>query len=317
MKRWWINALSILVAGALTITVTGCGDDDDKGTGTSDLSTEEQYEIITKYFSLDPDNDSAAIDVTGIALGLLSGEYWDGVDTSDIIMTAQRLVPNTTLAKRAAHGDDSLDVDYDFVTGWWAIFYRVDLSSEFGDFELTFRDSVRFQDAEGHPQMEPDVTTSRLDLIQDLTSHVSGLNEGLAAHGDDHFDLTTSVDSRFAALRTAFDTAQVDGDAGVTFTLDASANDTAAVIGFEFDASFDEVSIPLEGTGDGPCPSDGDISATLDIAVSLEAGDETAEAEGTWDASIDFTGDGNADVDVQSGDFTKSYSGQVCGEPLL
>ncbi len=310
MKKWWLNGVCMMLVGALTVFAIGCGDD--KGSGSDSLTTEEQYTVITEYFTFDPDDDSTAVDVTGIALGLLSGEYWDGVDTADATVLAKRVIPS---AKRVSNDDDSLYVDYNFVSGWWVIYYRVSDSGELGSFELAFRDSVRYQDSEGHAQFEPDESTNRIDLTQQLTSHVSGSPQGLAAAEGDHFELGTSANSRFVVVRSAADMAQVDGFAGVNFNLDAATNDSAAVIGFDLQAEYDELMIPI-GQFDGePCPTGGEVSAGLDISVSVQAGDETAEAEGSWDASINFTGGGNATVDIQSGDFSEEYSGQACDPP--
>jgi hypothetical protein len=310
MRKWWINGLCVLVAGVLAVSSVGCGDDDDDS---NSLTTEEQYDVISEYFSFDPNDQSGAIDVTGIALGLLSGEYWDGIDTSDATGLVKRLVPN---AKRIADDSDSLFVDYSVATGWWVIYYRATVEGEGGEFGLAFRDSVRYSDASGNSQIEPSETTDRIDLRQQLTSHVTGVAEGLAAHGDDHFDLETTANSRLAITRASIDMAEVNGTASVTFDLDASKDDTAAVIILGLGSEYSELMIPLAGFEGGPCPTSGGVTADFDADVTLEAGEETAHAEGSWDATIDFTGDGSATVEVQSGDFSRDYTGPVCEPPV-
>lgn len=310
MRKCWINGLCVLVAGVLAVSTVGCGDDDDDS---NSLTTEEQYEVISEYFTFDPDDQSGAIDVTNLALGLLSGEYWDGIDTSDATGLGKRLIPN---AKRFADDSDSLYVDYDLATGWWVIYYSFTVTGEGGDFGLSFRDSVRYSDAAGNSQLEPNETTDRIDLRQQLTSHVTGLTEGLAAHGDDHFDLENTANARLTVTRAGFDMAEVNGTAGVTFDLDASANDSAAVIVLGLGAEYHELMIPLAGFEGEACPTSGDVMADFNAEVTLETEDETAHAEGSWEATIDFTGDGTATVEVQSGDFSREYSGTVCDPPV-
>jgi len=288
----------------------GCGDDDDDS---NSLTTEDQYDVISQYFSFDPNDQSGAIDVTGIALGLLSGEYWDGIDTADATGLGKRLIPG---AKRVAEDSDSLFVDYNIATGWWVIYYRFTVEGEGGGFGLAFRDSVRYSDASGNSQIEPSETTDRIDLRQQLTSHVTGAPEGLAAHEEDHFDLETTANARLTVTRASFDMAEVNGTAGVTFDLDASEGDSAAVINLGLGAEYDGLMIPLAGFEGEPCPTSGGVTADFNADVTLEAGEETAHAEGSWDATVEFTGDGSATVEVQSGDFSREYTGPVCDPPV-
>lgn len=310
MRKWWINGLCILMAGALAVVAVGCGDDDDDSNA---LTTEDQYNAISEYFAFDPNAEDAAIDVPGIALGLLSGEYWDGIDSSDVIGVGKRSIP---IAKRGTEDSDSLYIDYDIPTGWWVVYYNFTVLNEEGGFTLTFRDSVRYSDGTGNSQFEPNETTERIDLRQQLTSHVMGLSEGLAAHGEDHFDLGTTANSRLVVTRASVSEAQVDGTGDVTFALDASASDTAVVINLGLESEYTELLIPIAGFEGVPCPTSGGVTADFVADVTIEAGEETAQAEGSWEAAIDFTGDGSASVEVQSGDFSREYSGQVCEPPV-
>jgi hypothetical protein len=312
MRKWWIKMCVFASLTAVALFAAGCGDDDE-GNGSSELTKDEQLEVITQYITFDPD-DPGALDVTNYALELLSGQYWDGIDTADVVGIGKRVAP---LAKMTTHPMDaeSLFVDYNFVTGWWVIYFDVTVSDEFSEFSVTARDSIRFADAEGDPQFEPDENTHRIDLASQVVGRIASGAGGLAAHGEDHLVLESESASRFAITKVGDDLAQVDGDAVAELTLDASVEDTALTIGIGLDAGYSELVVPVANFQGEPCPTSGEVTAGMDIAIALEKGDSQAEAEGSWDASVEFVGDGNVTLHVESGDFSEDYAGQTCEPP--
>lgn len=315
MRKWLQPAAGLALALWIGVFAIGCGDDD-KGSGPTQLTEEEQFEIIQWYFSFDPENQTGAVDITSYVLGLMAGQYWDGIDTSDVVALGKRALP---LAKAAVTATDieSLYVDYNFVSGWWAIYYHISQSDAQSEFEVIACDSIRFKDGEGNPQIEPDpVTTVSIEMAMQLTSSISGTVAPLAASGGDYLSLGAQTATRFTVNKLNALSAQVDGGGGIGFQLEAVSGDTAeAEFDFDFTADYDQVVVPLGEFQGELCPSSGDVTAGLDVSLAVRQGDNEAEAEGSWDASITFTGGGNATLHVESGDFSEDFSGQACYPP--
>lgn len=315
MRKWLQPAAGMALALWIGVFAFGCGDDD-KGSGPTQLSEEEQFEIIQQYFSFDPDNQTGAVDITSYVLGLMAGQYWDGIDTSDVVMLGKRALP---LGKAGVTSVDveSLYVDYNFVSGWWEIYYSISSIDAQSEFQVIARDSIRFKDGQGNPQIEPDpVTTVSVEMSLWLQSLIAGTVAPMSAGAGDYLSLGAQTATRFVVNKLDALTAQVDGAADVGFLLEAASGDTAeAEFDFDFTADYDEVVVPLTEFQGELCPTSGEVSAGLDVALEVRQGDNEAEAEGSWDASITFTGGGNATLHVESGDFSEDFSGQACYPP--
>ncbi|HWO57164.1 MAG TPA: hypothetical protein VNN55_06320 [bacterium] len=315
MRKWLQPAAGMALALGIGLCAFGCGDDD-KGSGPAQLSEEEQFEIIQQYFSFDPENQTGAVDIASYVLGLMAGQYWDGIDTSDVVTLGKRALPP---AKAGATSVDveSLYVDYNFVSGWWEIYYSISSTDAQSAFQVIARDSIRFKDGQGNPQIDPDpVTTMSVEMAMQLTSSLSGTAAPLSAGAGDYLSLSAQTATRLAVNKVDALTAQVDGAADVGFLLQAASGDTAeAEIDFDFTADYDEVVVPLTEFRGELCPTSGEVSAGLNVALDVRQGENEAEAEGSWDASITFTGGGNATLHVESGDFSEDFSGQVCYPP--
>ncbi len=54
MKTWWLNGLSMFVAGTLAVFALGCGDDDKGSNSSSDLTEEEQYALAAQVMQAAP-----------------------------------------------------------------------------------------------------------------------------------------------------------------------------------------------------------------------------------------------------------------------
>lgn len=310
MSRWFKYGIVVAAIVVLAILANGCGDDK-KGTNSNTLSTEDQFNEVSKFFSFDPDGgDPDAIDVTGLVLSLMTPQYWDGVDPEDVGGSAKHMFPSPKLA---GVDTDSLYYNFDAIHGWWVVYYHLTSSGQGASLDLTFRDSVRFENAQGTPQVEPNENTARVKLYQHLTALANSTSSGLAADAGDHLELGTTADSRFEVTRATLTDVQVDGAANVTLNLLAHSGDTASAdIDFGLNANYDAVTIPIPDQATDACPTDGDVSAGMDISIAVTSGDESASADGSWDASVSFTGNGNATVNVESGDFSKQFSGQAC-----
>jgi hypothetical protein len=310
MNRWIKYGIVVAGLGALAVIGLGCGSDN-KGSNSNKFTAEDQYNEISGFFSFDPDSNSPdTLNVTHFVLSLMTPQYWDGVDPQDIGAQAKRMLPGPMLA---GVDRDSLFYDYDSVGGWWVIYYQVSASGQNDFTALTLRDSIRFETQQGAPQQDPTLITARVKLYQRLDLQRSAGSQGLAAVAANDTSLGVTVGSRLQVSRASLEAVQVDGGANVAMNLIAHSGDAdSAKIDVGFVAAYNAVTIPIPDQASDACPASGEVTAGMDIAIAYKSGNQSGSADGSWDASVNFTGNGNATVNVESGDFTKQLSGQAC-----
>jgi hypothetical protein len=249
---------ALLLLTVLALIALGCGSDD-KGTNASDLTPEEQLELIRAF---DLDTNTAGPALLQMALLPVSSGYLDGISEDDFnpfdylgaFMTSMKFtgidhrvqesarryaasVPaDFRLSDRIASILEDADADADsfFIsydeTGWWRVYVSVDLDTVMQDGTLegtvVFRDSLRFLSSSGQPMVQP-------------TEETDGFNHG--------FDVSVSMQMSASDQQTGqFDVgvnlgmsgfADLDGLLGATTTISSNsaidANDIDVVFSFQ------------------------------------------------------------------------------------
>jgi len=295
-----------LVIGVLMIA--GCGGDDDKGTGSSGLTAQDQFTQLTQFIEFDPDAvESDNFNVSDLMLSQTFTQFWDGMDESDFEDFSSFLA-KPLAASANVIADTSLSITYNPGSGWWyANFVLTQVYPEFGlSSSIAIKDSVRYEMLDGTPQMVPDETTTHRVLQK--ASLVVGIGFGGSGSAV-QFDVAAGSDVDATGLNTS--TVNVSGDGTYAIGITASGNEGTVNMDIGMGSSWNDVAISDPMSSD-PCPTEGDISGdfTLDLDVVNNTGHYTAN--GAWNLGIDFTGGGNTTVNVQSGDFNQSFTGNVC-----
>ncbi|GAB4319355.1 MAG: hypothetical protein Kow0074_08920 [Candidatus Zixiibacteriota bacterium] len=306
MKRFIGISATFLVVMVFVLLIVGCGGGG-KSTGVDSgtLAKDKQFEELDQFVDMDFESEGALFDINDIVAGQSSSPYWDGVDSSDVLgdplMAPSRL---QGLGKVGSLQNESLNLVYDDQSGWWSITYSA--SDEFFGIEINLRDSVRFETLEGNPQQDPDAGTYRViergSLTMDWT--LSG------DEGSFSLVMDTDVDLDVTGLNTNVVT--VNGGSAGVFDFDVISPDTSVYLDFDFTASNDEVTVDGPNPGPDACPTGGSASASFSVDIEVNEGGDRQTASGTWDATVQFLGDGRATVTVESGDFSHSATGDIC-----
>lgn len=310
MKKWWINGLAMLMAGAMTVFAVGCGDDDDKGNNSdTELTEEQQYAYAQALMSAAP----------GLMVQNFGSQFWDGVDQEDFTFSffgLGKMVPPhlgkavPVLAKPIQLEADTVIFGYNAGTGWWKFHVEFSFDDDTSGISvsLLLDDSVRFQTDAGVPQLEPNDNTSTFFHQGDLTLEVSIDADSLgvfavAIGGENDFSVT--------GLNEDFVTVNGSTDAAIDFELDTDS--VTADIEMQFLGEVEDV---VTANVPESCPDDGLLTLDFEMDFVVEQGDETASASGDWAVQVDLTGEGMAHITVQSGDFEAEGDEFICDPPL-
>jgi len=305
MMRYGFIA-ACLVIGILMIA--GCGGDDDKGTGVTGLTAQEQFDQLNTFVTFDPNGQGDGyFNVSDLMLTQSFTQFWDGIDESDFDNIGDFLGGGLS-ASASAIADTSLSFTYDPVGGWWSVnFLLTQAYPQFGfTASVAVKDSVRYENSSGTAQMIPDEATTnrvmqRATVVVALGFQDQGNVITMDAEAGSNIDatgLTTSV-------------VNITGDGDYTFGIGATGNGGSVDMTIGMQSSWNDVSITDPG-GSSPCPTSGDISGSFTLGIDVQDNTGHYQADGTWDVGILFTGGGNTTVNVQSGDFDQSYTGNVC-----
>ena len=289
------------------IIAAGCGSD--KGTGPETLSKEAQFDTLTAYLSFEPEDGGE--DVVSMLLGQLMPEFWDGIDESDFASRAGSFTPGVSAsAKLVAMTDTSLSYSYDPVGGWWYVDFRMSGIDDFFSIisSTVIKDSVRFETEDGTPQMIPDeATTHRVLQKASVAFYLGAGDSGNSVELD--LGMTSNLDA--AGLNTS--AVNVNGNGTYTVGIAAEGDEGTVDMTVAMQSNWDDVTL-ANPDGQEVCPISGDISGGFTLDMSVVEGTHRYEAAGDWNVGILFTGNGNTTVNVQSGDFQESFSGNVCSE---
>ena len=304
-----MRRLLTIIAGGLAflfviLLLTSCGGS--KSTNESgDLTKEQQFEDIDEFINLDLESDESLVDINAIFSGQSSSPYWDGVDSADVVSSGLLASPQLSgLGKIASLQDETLTLEYNPQSGWWAIDY-VGQDDLFGII-VNVHDSVRFETLEGTPQRDPDASTYRFveraaaSLVWQLTAQ------------DGSFDLSIDTDIDLDATGLNTNLVTVDGASSGNFDVYAANADTVIDLSLAFSGANNNVTVDGPLPPDGACPNGGSASASLAVDLAVQEGNQSAQASGQWDVSVIFLGDGRGTVTVQSGDFTHEVTGDIC-----
>lgn len=310
MKRWWINGICMMLAGALTVFAVGCGDDDDKGTNgtTGDLTEEEQYVLAQQLMAAAP----------GLMIQNFGSQFWDGVDPEDFtfnLFGLGKAIP-PGIGKRIPMLSTPTQLEADTViygytpSGWWKFHVEFALEDDTLGIavSIVLDDSVRFQTETGTAQPDPDENTHTFLHEGELTLNVSLDAESLGTFvvgigGDNDFTVT--------GLNQAMVTVNGSTGAAIDFEIDTDSAD--AEIEMEFLGTVDDVIAPNEPEA---CPVDGMISLDFEMDFYVEAGDEVSRGSGDWEVDVDILNADVAHVTVRSGDFEVEGDQSICEPPL-
>jgi hypothetical protein len=300
----------------MMVFAAGCGDDD-KGNNSGGLTEEEQFEEISKFFNFDPNDDGeeSTSEMIDLFLGTIPSQYWDGVDPGDFGAAGKR-VANSSFphADWAGVDDDSLSYsyDYDSTTGWWVVYFSVGFSGGPNSSGIFFRDSVKFEEDGGEYQREPDTNTAHVRFRQQMGLNAVGPLLDSAMNEIGFVDVSTSGRSNFDVDGLNLAEATISGRNVIDVDFDGSVEDTSVILLLGLAANVVGLTVPTDDIDGDACPTGGTIDGSMAIDLTVEQGDETASGKGAFTANIEFSGGGNATVEVESGDFSRTFSGQAC-----
>lgn len=305
--RYGIIAV-FLVAGVLLIV--GCGGDDDKGTGPSSLSTQEQLNDLNEFVNLEPDSTGQYFEIENLILLQPMAQFWDGIDSSDFDDFTDIFSGGGLAASAPTDADTSITISYDPVGGWWYVdVLLIEAYPQYGFYtSIALKDSVRFETSEGTVPPVLDETT--IDRVLQHASLTIGISFGTSGNMI-QFDLQAGSDLDASGLTTS--TVGITGNGSYAFSISAENDQGSVDMTVSMESIWNDVSIS-DATGDNPCPTSG--SVTGNFTLDIDAQDNTGHyaANGDWDLGVDFIGGGNTIVSVQSGNFQKSYTGNICSK---
>lgn len=282
---------ALVLAGAVVIALASCSKDK-KSTNTVSLTKDQQYAAA----------ESLMVQIVPLTVMQFGKQFWDGVDAHDF--GAENLAP-FRLGKMTAT-TDSVSYHYDIARGWWMIFAQATVTgNSSGNGQLTLRDSVRFETQSGRAQASPNDSTYRLRLGSSMATNME------AASGDS-MSLSIEFSGHTAADVTGLNdyVATINGNTDATLGFGVVAGANSANIGFNFNASINDLTM---STYQGDlCPSGGAMDVNLDLSVDQHLNGKHDSASGTWDVQLAFTGNRSADLDVHSGDYHVQDTVNIC-----
>lgn len=201
MKSNWLSRGAALVLALVLSVGVGCSSSQDggNGTGSTELTPEEQYQLIEPF--ADPEVIGQVM--VPVIIGQAGVVFWDGVDPEDVteflaglgfgsfraataglpgigelafangVRKATPAVSGTDfraliapLIRQAAVEAESVSVAYDAVKGWWfidaTVSFDFDSAGMVLSLDMSLRDSVRFETAAGTPTRDPGIMTDRI-----------------------------------------------------------------------------------------------------------------------------------------------------------
>ena len=296
-----------VIAGVML--VAGCGGDDDKGTGTSGLSSEDQLNDLNQYVNFDLDSTGEFFDIQDLILLQPMTQFWDGIDSTDFDLFTQSLSASLA-ASASTDADTSLTISYDPIGGWWYVdFLLTQAIPELGFYtSFAVKDSIRFETSDGTVPTVLNETT--IDRVLQRASLTIGIGFGSSGNSL-QFDVQAGSNLDASGLTTA--TVGITGDGNYAIGISADNDQGSADLNIGMESNWSDVSIE-DPTSDNPCPTSGDIDGSFTLDIDAQDNTGHYQASGTWDLGIAFTGGGNTTINVQSGDFQKSYTGNICSK---
>jgi hypothetical protein len=334
----------VLLLGVALIALGCSSDDDGGGTNVSNLTPQEQ-DAMLQQFGVDMPTMAATMmplammsvsggffdgvsedDFSGFDLGGFGflGMRMVGLDDIAVAGSRNAATAGVTLGDhvaeliRRAAAQDEINVSYDTEKGWWfataAISVQEVVEGQSINMTLNLADSLRFEDGSQNAMQDPGEMTDRflhgysLGLLLDVLANDEGLS----------MDIELDVDLTGNADVTGLTTALVDMTGGSVINVGTDANIVVD------QPEIDPVNMDVDGTVsmnagvDGfrfapptnpeidPCPTDGMMTAGIDLDLDVRQNTERLQAVGGWDMSVDITSQGLADVTVSSGSYSRS-----------
>lgn len=185
---------------------------------------------------------------------------------------------------------DSISLDNN-----WHVVYATDLATSFSWSRV---DSLQFAHS-GVPQQTGNGATSM--------SFRHHFNLNYADTTGIYRDREGNASFEFTAINTS--TATVNGTRDVAISTRATVNGVVWRRDYTIEMTFNGVTVPkADGNWQRGCPSSGTVTGT----VTLEsAKGDAALTSSTWDFEATFD-NGEANITITSGTYTRSYSGSLC-----
>lgn len=245
--RWIIPALC-----AAGLATAGCNSQDDSPTGASNVDVELDSATVSENAISTMDFMNGLIDgVDALAAGDLSGVAGDlGLPQGSTVR-------------------DDFVASYDDLQGAWVFDANGTETDASGTATYDVYFLVRFIDAAGAPQQEPDQTTSRMDL--DLDFHVSASAEEDGSTFALALDYT--MDLSVSGIQTGPYVVDGTGDIGVDMELTGSGAEEDLRLDLAMGWDMD-VSVPV---------SDGCPSGTASVSVEEFRFDAEYDGQGGYD----------------------------------
>lgn len=262
MKSNWLSRGAALVF-ALGL---GCSSSDNggNGTGSTELTPEEQYQLIEPF--ADPEVIGQVM--VPVIIGQAGVVFWDGVDPEDVteflaglgfgsfraataglpgigemafangVRKATPAVSGTDyraliapLIRQAAVEAESVSVAYDDAKGWWfidaTVSFDFDSAGTVLSLDMSLRDSVRFETAAGTPTRDPGILTDRIRHGLDFSIAVAvGVDD--ETFGSIDFDAGIDLASNVDVTGLSTGIANINGATSLNtdFNLDADLPDS-------------------------------------------------------------------------------------------
>ncbi len=310
MRKWWINGLCMIMAGALTIFAAGCGDDDKGNNSGTDLTVEEQYVLSQQLLAAAP----------GLMIQNFGSQYWDGVDPEDFtfnLFGLGKMVP-ARLEKRlpdALLKPTRLEADtviYVYTNGWWKfhVEYSLDDDTTGISVSILLDDSVQFLTGALTLQITPNDFTETFIHRGEMTLEVAIDGDSLGT-----FAVGLGGENDFTVTGLNESTVLVNGSTDASIDFEVVNDSIQADIFMAFTGDVDNVVTDNEPES---CPDEGNFTLGFEMDFEVVEGDDSAEASGEWEVHVEFLGDGMAHVEVhaEDGDFEVEGDESICEPPL-
>lgn len=310
MKKSWVNGLSMMVVGALTVFAVGCGDDDKGNNSNTRLTEEEQYALSQPLVAAAP----------GLMLQSFGSQFWDGVDPEDFTFNLfglgkivpgrlEKRIPDRLLTPMQLEADT---VIYAFSDGWWKfhVEYSVDDDTTGISVSILLDDSVQFLTAAQVPQISPNELTETFVHQGEMTFQVAIDADSLGT-----FAVGIGGDNDFTVTGLNEATVLINGSTDAAIDFEVSNDSVEADISMAFFGAVDDVVAANEPES---CPEDGNFTLGFEMDFDVTQGDENLEASAEWEVHVDFLGDGMAHVEIhaEDGDFEVEGDQNICEPPL-